>query len=264
MRSAWIALAGAAFVATPGAAQIDYRNLDDDRPTTVEDAWTIERYAFEFLAPWRAERHDRVWVHSIIPELAYGVAPGVHVGLKLPLAWRPGQAYGDVGLSGVRAFGMMNILNETSALPALALRLDATAPVGGMGGDAVGLGVKGIATRSFGLNRLHANAGVAVVSPDQPALVEALPRWFAGVAGDHTLLRSSMLLLGEVLVVEEAAEDPLELRFTLGVRRQVTPTLVLDAGFAQGWAEGVAPAYAFTAGLSHAFAWAALMPGGGR
>jgi hypothetical protein len=43
-------------VAAPAAAQIDYRNLDDDRPTRVEDAYPAERYAFELLIPYRFER----------------------------------------------------------------------------------------------------------------------------------------------------------------------------------------------------------------
>ena len=30
-------------------AQIDYRNLDDDRPVVTEDAYPVERYAFELL-----------------------------------------------------------------------------------------------------------------------------------------------------------------------------------------------------------------------
>jgi hypothetical protein len=41
-------------LAAPGPlpAQLDYRNLDDDRPTVTEDAYPVERYAFEFLLPY--------------------------------------------------------------------------------------------------------------------------------------------------------------------------------------------------------------------
>ena len=51
-------LAGLLAVMGPGAltAQIDYRNLDDDRPTLTEDAYPIERHAFEVLLPYRFER----------------------------------------------------------------------------------------------------------------------------------------------------------------------------------------------------------------
>ena len=43
------------FLAPPVSAQIDYRNLDDDRPAVTEDAYPVERYAFELLAPYRFE-----------------------------------------------------------------------------------------------------------------------------------------------------------------------------------------------------------------
>jgi hypothetical protein len=36
----------------PLAGQIDYRNLDDDRPLITEDAYPVERQAFEFLLPY--------------------------------------------------------------------------------------------------------------------------------------------------------------------------------------------------------------------
>jgi len=45
-----------ALTATEAAAQIDYRNLDDERPVAVEDAYPIERYAFELLGAYRFAR----------------------------------------------------------------------------------------------------------------------------------------------------------------------------------------------------------------
>ena len=40
------------------AAQADYRNLDDDRPSAVEDAYPLERRALELSLPWRTARAD--------------------------------------------------------------------------------------------------------------------------------------------------------------------------------------------------------------
>ena len=42
-------------IPAPLPAQIDYRNLDDGRPIATEDAYPVERYAFELLAPYRFE-----------------------------------------------------------------------------------------------------------------------------------------------------------------------------------------------------------------
>lgn len=79
MRFTWPAAVAAAALAAgfrPSPAQIDYRNLDDDRPVLVEDAYPLERYAFEFLLPYRFE-HDQSGrsVHGLIPELEYGILP---------------------------------------------------------------------------------------------------------------------------------------------------------------------------------------------
>jgi hypothetical protein len=43
------------------AAQMDYRNLDDDRPTRVEDAYPAERYAFELIVRPRCGTMARRW-----------------------------------------------------------------------------------------------------------------------------------------------------------------------------------------------------------
>jgi hypothetical protein len=71
------------FQVIPTAAQIDYRNLDDDRPVLTEDAYPVERYAFELLAPYRFEAEaggDEL--HAMVPEIAYGLARNAQLGLR--------------------------------------------------------------------------------------------------------------------------------------------------------------------------------------
>jgi hypothetical protein len=258
-------LLGAAVLATPAAAQIDYRNIDDDRPTLIEDAYPIERYAFELIWPYRFERHlGGSWVHSVVPELTYGIGPGAQLGVKLPLAYRSAAGAEEFALAGLRAFALVNLHNESRSLPGLSARLDATAPVGGLAGEGAGVALKLLATRSFGRSRLHLNGSVALVSPDEPAAAEALPRWFAGLAVDRTLLRSSTLLLAEVVVLREERDRPVAVNAMVGLRRQMTPTLVVDAGVGRRLRSGVGPSLVLTLGLSHAFAVRALMPGGSR
>ena len=256
------ALAGAVLLAPPVAAQIDYRNLDEDRPARIEDAYPIERFAFELLAPYRVERHERVWTHSVVPELSYGLAPGAHAGIKAALAVRDAPGESKFALAGLRVFALVNLHNESPALPALSLRVDATAPVGGLAGEGGGLAVKALATRSFGLLRLHANASVALASPGQPAAAEPMPDWSLGLAVDRSLLRSSTVLIAELVLLREEAGAPLSLNALVGARRQLTPTLVLDAGIGRGLKDDAGPSFAFTLGLSHAFALKALMPRG--
>jgi hypothetical protein len=62
-------------IPAPLPAQIDYRNLDDGRPVATEDAYPVERYAFELLAPYRFETEaGGAELHLVIPEVAHGIA----------------------------------------------------------------------------------------------------------------------------------------------------------------------------------------------
>ncbi|HEX8431422.1 MAG TPA: hypothetical protein VF625_09050, partial [Longimicrobium sp.] len=78
-KAAYTTLAGAALavavLAGPATAQTDYYNTDEGRPVRIEDAASVERYAFELqLAPFRVARERGGIYHwEIAPELAYGI-----------------------------------------------------------------------------------------------------------------------------------------------------------------------------------------------
>ncbi|HEX2250224.1 MAG TPA: hypothetical protein VHH32_07725 [Gemmatimonadales bacterium] len=249
------------FLIDPLAAQIDYRNLDDDRPVLSEDAYPVERYAFELLAPYRFEAEaDGTELHSTVPELAYGFARNAHIGLKLPLAAVNDDAGTDWGLAGLRLFALYNFNTESRWLPALSLRADASFAVGSLAGDGTRFALKAIATRSWGRLRTHLNLSSGFGSDDALSSVEPLSRWSASLALDRTFFRSSVLLIGEVAASQAAGGDATSVNASLGGRWQWTPTLVLDAGITRRLRSGVGPDFAFTIGLSHAFAIRALMP----
>jgi hypothetical protein len=111
-------VAAALLVAGPTilAAQIDYRNLDDDRPTRVEDAYPAERYAFEFIIPYAVERErGGAWIHASPIELEYGVFRNAHVGVKAPVAGVRDAGTTEWGLSGIRAFGPLQLQHREPA-----------------------------------------------------------------------------------------------------------------------------------------------------
>ena len=246
----------------PAQAQIDYRNLDDDRPTRVEDAYPVERFAFEALLPYRVESQPgSVTIHSVVPELAYGVLRNSQIGLKLPFAVEDTPDGTRHGLSGLLAFALYNFNTESRALPALSLRVDGAFPVGSLAGDKTRIAFKAIATRSFGKNRIHLNGAYAVGADGASAAAEGLPRWWAGAAIDRTLFRQSTLLVGEVYVLQAEQGEETEVNASLGMRYQWTPTTVFDVGVSRRLKSGVGPDIALTIGLSHAFAIPGLMPG---
>lgn len=256
----------------PGAAraQIDYRNLDDDRPTVTEDAYPVERYAFEFLAPYRFERTvGGGALHLSVPEVAYGFARNAQVGLKLPfatireapdLAGQSGAS--QSGLAGIVVFGLYNFNTEGPLLPAFALRTDVNFGVGALGGRGTRVAVKAIATRSWGSTRLHLNVARGLGSEASLGPVDPLSRWSYGAAIDRTLFRRSLLLIGEIYARQPIADAATEVNAGVGVRYQWRTATVFDFGIARRLRRDLGPDVALTLGLSHAFALSGLMPRG--
>lgn len=253
---------GLALLPHVAAAQIDYRNLDDDRPVRVEDAYPVERYAFELLLPHSVSRSGGVTLHATVLELTWGVLRDGQIGVKAPLAASNAPG-GSTGLSGVRAFALYNFNTESPSLPALSLRGDLQLPAGSLGGDQTRGEIKAIATRSFGRTRLHLNVARGIGAEGEEAAVEGAPRWWAGAALDRTLFRQSVLLIAEVYALRERRGADLEVTSGLGLRWQLSPTFVLDAGVSRRLS-ATGPDIAVTAGLSHAFALRSLMPRGPR
>ena len=267
-RSTWrwaVAVAVAvSWLARPAkaSAQVDYRNLDDDRPTRVEDAYPVERHAFEWILPWQFEAHTGSgWTQAVVPELSYGIFSNAQLGAKLAAAWQDLGDRSNWGLSGVRLFGLYNFNTESRSLPALSLRLDATLPVGALAASRAQVAIKGIVTRSWGRNRLHLNGAYTLNRVQRAAVAEGLPRWWAGAALDHTLFRQSILLVAEAFVTKPEGGVKSELAASLGFRYQLTTTTVLDVGVSRGLQRGRGPQPGITLGLSKAFALRGLMGG---
>ena len=259
-RVSWLIAAALFAFVPPGLnAQIDYRNLDDDRPTRVEDAYPVERYAFELLAPWRYSRGSVGGVHAFIPELEYGLFSNFQVGAKLPIAGAPNATGREWGVSGLRLFGLYNFNTESRWLPAISVRADGVFPVGSLAGEGTHLTAKAIATRSWGRNRIHVNGAYTFGPAERVAVVEAADKWWVGAAADRTLFRQSTLLIGELYVLRSATGDPVQVNASVGVRYQWSPVLVLDFGLSRRL-KRTGPDYEITLGLSRAVGIAGLLP----
>ena len=231
--------------ATPrsSAAQTDYYNTDAGRPIQIEDAYAIERRAFEIqAAPLRLERAaGGVYHWGIEPELAFGILPRTQVEVGFPLAYvDAGTAGRTTGLAGIEVSALHNLNVETS-IPALAVAASALLPVGGLGPEDTWFSAKGILTRTFTWARFHVNGEYTFGSrPDaesgETEGVEELSRWMAGVAVDRTFPLRSMLLTAEVFtrepLVEAAPDEDEELEWNAGagIRYQLDPRWALDGG----------------------------------
>lgn len=236
MRRLFSALTIPVVLAIPVAAhaQTDYYNTDAGRPIRTEDAYPVERRAFELqLAPLRLERSRGAYSWGVEPEAAFGIFPRTHVELGFPIAIIDSPlSRTTTGLAGVE-ISMLHNLNVETSIPALAIVGDVLLPAGGLGPDRAYPSVKGIATKTFTWMRFHANGqytfGDAPIGGESGAA--HLSRWMAGLAADKTFPLRSLLLTGEV-VAEQPMDEAEELEWSAatGLRYQLNPRWAVDAG----------------------------------
>ena len=244
-----------ALAAAPAVrAQTDYYNTDAGRPIRVEDAYPVERRAFELqLAPLRLERSRGAYSWGIEPEAAFGFLPRTHMEVGFPLALID-SPFGRTtsGLAGVE-LSLLHNLNVETAIPALAIVGDVLLPAGGFGPDKAYPSVKGIATKTLSWMRFHANGQYTFGDAPASASAVHLSRWMAGLAADRTFPLRSLLLTAEV-VAEQPMDDTEELEWSTatGLRYQLTPRWAVDAGVGvrlssepRPWFVTVGSAYAF-------------------
>ena len=240
---AHVAAVGTLALATADTAhaQTDYYNTDAGRPIRIEDAYSVERRAFEMqLAPLRLERASGGrYRWGLEPELAYGILPRTHIEIGAPIAYVDGTPEEQTaGLAGIDVSLFHNFNVETS-IPAFAVVMGALLPVGHLGPDKTYGSIKGIVTRTFRWARLHVNGEYTIgeseseipSTPDAENGVAELSRWMAGIAIDRTFPLRSLLLTGE-LYAERPLNEDVDVRWNtgLGLRYQLSPRFNVDAG----------------------------------
>ena len=262
--------AGCLFGDTRNAgAQTDFYNTDAGRPVLIEDAYPVERYAFELqLAPLRVERErGGVYGWGVEPEVAYGILPMTQIEIGFPVVFVDAGSSSRAGLAGVELSVMHNLNTETRTLPAFAVVVHVHGPAGAFGPRRAYVSVKGIATRSFRLLRTHANVEYTFGSarlvrhPDEALGVRhEVSRLVAGVAVDKTLPLRSMLLIADLYVRDPAAaEDRPEWHASAGVRYQFGPRFALDGGIGHRFT-GADRVWFATFGAAYAFAIRSFIP----
>jgi hypothetical protein len=221
-------------LAVPAAAQTDFHNLDKDRPLRVEDAFAGKLRGLELkVSPldWsRLGTGD--WTLSPQLELKAGLLPGVEasVGLHPSIRRLDGSTSREAGSAEFSA--LANLWAEGPRLPAAAIRVTGHLPLE-RGADPAGpdpageahgshAELRGILTRSLGGPfRAHLNAGVLVGDAPEDGWLGGAVDWV--LPFHHTLL----LAEGWRNVVSEGEAT---LHAGAGVRAQLSPSLVLDAG----------------------------------
>ncbi len=273
LRASWVASGATATLlclASAGIAQEDFRNLDQDRPIRVEDAYPLKYREWELQLGARPELQEGgpnsyAWV----AELKTGIYYDLQLGVEVASALRSGGGLeSEYGIEELGLNLLYNFNQETRGLPGLGVRGDLFIPTGGaLGRDEVGYAVKGMATRSFGRFRLHGNLGYLFNNEDadattsDPFTVDDI--WFGGLAFDFPTGLFSRLILGDVFIEVPANRGRTRVTAELGARFQIGNTWVLDLGLASvvsEWDNGANGAA--IVGLSHSFGipWLVRVP----
>jgi len=241
------------------AAQEDFRSADLDRPILVEDAIPAKLYEWEFEIGIRGGPAEVGSGAIGIVELKSGLFLNGQTGIELEAgAGEAGEAGTLSGIRSVRGHLLYGFLRETGSWPAVAARLDLSTPgTGSLGLEEWALGVKGMATRSFGRTRSHLNAGYVVASG-----TDGGDFWRTGIAFDHPIGLFSKAVMGDVYAEIPVSHGRTRVWLEFGTRWQLGNNDVLDFGLAtrlDQWDAGNANVQ-FVLGISRLFGISAFVP----
>lgn len=225
------ALAG--FFAWTPAHAADHTNLEEGLPLEIEDAYPIGRGSFELQGFARFERTaEGKDLYRLVPRLEVGIASNTQFTVEVP--FELGPAVEDEGIGDVSASFLYNINTETLSLPALGIVGGAVFPTGpdshGVDPFATFILTKTLGTSSH-MHRVHLNLQGLYNSDAQPNEREAL---YKMVVGYSVRLGADTILLADYVREQEREEGKTINLAEIGLRRQVTPRLVLVAGVGVG------------------------------
>jgi len=225
-RAGWcMTLVGSFVMAGPLPAQTDYYNLDHGRPLRTEDAYATERYAVELkVSPLTLTRAPGgAWAYRPMVEMKYGILPGLEISAGVEPVIRRGAGVASESAGEAEFSALLNLNTETLGLPALGVRLSTHVPL--EPDEGMAFEAKGIITRTLiGPIRAHLNGAWLLGDGREDD-------WWAGGALDYVLPFDATLLLAEAVVGQpRLAGQSLRVVTTFGLRRQLTPSLGMDAG----------------------------------
>lgn len=245
----------------PVWGQSDYRNLDPGRPIMIEDAQPIEFRAFELQLgiPRYSRNRDPGWELSFEPELKWGFGRDWEAGIagEEAIVRDGGSA---ISFRDLQIHLFYNLNQEDEFLPAMAIRPELTFGAGGLGSEKMHGALKGIVSKTFGLNRVHLNGSLTFGEKERPGRgSDRLNRYLFGVAYERTLPLEFLVLLADLYAVGPIDGHRREIIYDLGTRIQVAPAWVVDAGLFQSLrAEHLD--FGLTLGVSYVFSFRRIFP----
>jgi hypothetical protein len=209
----------------------DHHNLEEGLPTEIEDAYPVGFRGREVQAAFRYERTDDNEDRFVIdPRVEVGFAPNWQAKVSVPFFLGSADRT-DSGNVGLEAFYNFNV--EGLVLPAFALSGRTDFPTGK---DSAGLDttLKAIMTKSIsktGLDRIHLNLAWKHNAGSRHGQRDDLYRL---VVGYSRRLDADTTVMVDFIREQEVEDDHEANLFELGVRRQITPRILVGLGVGAG------------------------------
>jgi hypothetical protein len=251
-----VILLGIVAAAAGVAEAIDHKNLDEGRPTRLEDAYPIAHGEISIETGAGFALLNRGPNRGVFPiEIVYGAIPNLQLGVGSTLFTDPHDIEDRPKSGDLRASALYNFNQETLTLPAFAAKLSFTAPTG-VDAHGYGIEVKGIVTKSIDRLSFHFNGGYEFLTGSTRTEREGRYELALGASypiGAPTFTRAT--LIADVFADQPATRgDSTIVGIEAGLRYQLTPSIVWDVGLGTEFA-GPASRSAFfaTTGLSFGF-----------
>lgn len=223
----------AALVLVPvSAVAIDHKNLDEGRPLRLEDAYAIStgEVAVEAGAGFTLRRRgtDR----GVFPvELLYGALPNFQVGVGTTLSTDPREIDEPAKSGDLRIGALYNLNQETLVMPAFGVKLEVELPTG-VNSKGVDVEAKAIVTKSFERLSVHFNAGYLFLTDSGRGERDGRYELVVGASYPVGAPRfTRVTLLADIFTEQSTHRGESSVVGTeLGIRYQVTPSIVWDVG----------------------------------
>ena len=255
LRRILLLLAPLVWVAAESAYGIDHKNLDENRPLRVEDAYPIASDEIAIEVGGGAAIQRRGDSRGAFPiEILYGALPNLQLGVGTTLLTDPHET-DEVKSGDLKLSALYNFNQETLMLPALGFKFALGVPTG-VDSSGVDVEIKGIVTKSIDRLSFHFNAVYAFLNGTRPDERDGRYQFILGASYPVGAPLYTRTTLVADLFVQQAAHrgGPDIFGAEIGFRHQLTSRIVLDAGIGT---ELVGPAdrsaFFFTTGVSVGF-----------
>jgi hypothetical protein len=232
MRALIASLVAGVLMVPATVVAIDHGNLDGGRPLRLEDAYAISTGEIAVEAGGGFSLRRRGADRGFFPiELLYGALPNFQVGIGTTLSTDPREIDEPAKSGDLRIGALYNLNQETLVVPAFGVKLEIDLPTG-VASKGVDVELKGIVTKSFERLGLHLNAGYQLLTDTGRGERDGRYEFALGASyplGAPKFTRAT--IIGDVFT-EEATHrgDANVVGAELGLRYQLTPNLVWDAG----------------------------------